>query len=94
MPKITTVINIQEKRNESNLHKAFAFEVIRSFWNIGQQFPVIISHCPRHQLSGMELLQVYMTEDISYHLGTVSSYDLPVISIEFMDIYLLLAHLH
>jgi hypothetical protein len=35
-----------------------------------------------------------MTEDISDALGTVSNQDLPVISTEFMDIYLLLAHLH
>jgi hypothetical protein len=35
-----------------------------------------------------------MAEDIGDPLGTVSNQDLPVISAEFMDIYLLLAHLH
>jgi hypothetical protein len=41
----------------------------------------------------MELLQVYMSEDISNPLGTVSNKDLPVISAEFMDVHLLLAYL-
>jgi len=41
-----------------------------------------------------KLLKVYMTEDICNHLCTVSDEDLSVISTDFMNVYLLLAHLH